>query len=338
MTKGFRMKKYSDRFVKVMISTIVKHDKLEKPIVSNWEISKLKNRYSEIRSMSAKNSYSKWKQSMGQKETSFSDRAKLGMITWSIKHDMSGSDEELLEFARKNMKGSNHGEKIKNGINALHNDVSKEYHRRMVLRVSRYHSVPLEQVDDKLVKSYYRDIKFGNQNVLEWKRAHLSEEYADSPSALVEAAYSEYISDRFKASQLEYQNGYLRTQREWYTFRNIEKKLFCRSSWEIKFCEFCDTLLERSIITEVSVPNRIKYFREDVKQWRHYYPDFEVKTKDRTFTIEIKPLFRCDEQVNKDKFYAASTKYKDDFVIVTEHELKLEKLEKLFNGENKWNS
>jgi hypothetical protein len=62
------MKKYSERFIKVMITTISNHDNLEKPSVEKWDIAKLKSRYTDIRSKSTKKAYSKWKSSMDEKE------------------------------------------------------------------------------------------------------------------------------------------------------------------------------------------------------------------------------------------------------------------------------
>lgn len=331
------MKKYSDRFIKVMVTTISNHDQLEKSLVEKWDHSSLKKRYSDIRAASTKKSYSKWKASMDKKETTFSDRAKAGMIEWSIKNGATCTEEELLEYARANMKGKEHGSKCKQGIHAIHDDITSEYNRRMKLKIARYYDISTTSVDQEKISKYYRDIKFGNQNTLEWKRAHLDDSCRDALPEEVEKLYSEYLSDRFKSSMLQYQNGYLRTTREWYQFENIDRKLFCRSSWEIEFCKICDMFLREGIIKDISTPDRVKYFRSDISQWRHYYPDFKVETVNGTFIIEIKPFFKCNDQQNLDKFSRAKEIYHDSFVIVTEYELKLEKLKKLYNGEKQWN-
>ena len=134
------MKKYSDRFIKVMVTTISNHDQLEKSLVEKWDHSSLKKRYSDIRAASTKKSYSKWKASMDKKETTFSDRAKAGMIEWSIKNGATCTEEELLEYARANMKGKEHGSKCKQGIHTIHDDIASEYNRRMRFRKIKRHN------------------------------------------------------------------------------------------------------------------------------------------------------------------------------------------------------
>ncbi|HIJ10698.1 TPA: hypothetical protein HA278_01445 [Candidatus Woesearchaeota archaeon] len=278
---------------------------------------------------------------MDKKETTFSDRAKVGMIKWSLKHGETGSEDELLEYARANMKGVDHSSKVKKGIHSKYDSqglISEEYNRRMKLKIARYYDIPFGNVSQEKINMYYNDINFGNKNVLEWKRAHLDNTFTEASAEEVEKGYSEYLSVRFQSSMLEYQNGYLRTKREWYHFNNIDQKLFCRSSWEIEFCKMCDGFLLDGTIQGISVPQRIKYFRSDIQQWRHYYPDFRVETNDSHFVVEIKPFFKCSDQTNKDKFQFANRKHGKKFVIVTENELKLEKLKKLFNGEEQWNS
>jgi hypothetical protein len=68
--------------------------------------------------------------------------------------------------------------------------------------------------------------------------------------------------------------------------------IICRSSWERKFCRWCD--LNESIIAWGSEEIRIKYYDPVRQKVRSYYPDFIIKVKEstgqiKTYIIEIKP-------------------------------------------------
>lgn len=66
----------------------------------------------------------------------------------------------------------------------------------------------------------------------------------------------------------------------------------CRSSWERKFCFWCDT--NENVLEWASEAIEIPYMDPVTKKTRRYYPDFYIKVKDKDgnvqrFIIEIKP-------------------------------------------------
>ena len=67
--------------------------------------------------------------------------------------------------------------------------------------------------------------------------------------------------------------------------------IICRSSWETKFCHWCD--LNENIIQWGSEEFFIPYRAPDGKV-RRYFPDFIIKVKEsngeiKTYVIEVKP-------------------------------------------------
>jgi len=68
--------------------------------------------------------------------------------------------------------------------------------------------------------------------------------------------------------------------------------IICRSSWERKFCRWCD--LNENIISWGSEEIHIKYYDPVKKRVRNYFPDFIIKVKERDgkikkYIIEVKP-------------------------------------------------
>ena len=68
--------------------------------------------------------------------------------------------------------------------------------------------------------------------------------------------------------------------------------IICRSSWETKFCGYCD--LNENIIQWGSEEFFIPYLATDGKT-RRYFPDFIIKVKEnngkvKTYVIEVKPF------------------------------------------------
>ena len=68
--------------------------------------------------------------------------------------------------------------------------------------------------------------------------------------------------------------------------------IICRSSWETKFCHWCD--LNENIIQWGSEEFFIPYRAPDGKA-RRYFPDFIMKVKEntgkiKTYVIEVKPF------------------------------------------------
>jgi len=122
--------------------------------------------------------------------------------------------------------------------------------------------------------------------------------------------------------------------------------IICRSSWESKFCGYCD--LNENIIQWGSEEFFIPYIAPDGKT-RRYYPDFIIKVKEnsgeiKTYVIEVKPfkqtkpprkrkkvtpsyLYECKTYAtNQAKWQAANEWCKDkriQFKIITERELGL---------------
>jgi len=120
--------------------------------------------------------------------------------------------------------------------------------------------------------------------------------------------------------------------------------IICRSSWETKFCGYCD--LNENIIQWGSEEFFIPYLAPDGKT-RRYFPDFIIKVKEnsgeiKTYVIEVKPfkqtkpprkrkkvtpsyLYECKTYAtNQAKWQAANEWCKDkriEFKIITEREL-----------------
>ena len=122
------------------------------------------------------------------------------------------------------------------------------------------------------------------------------------------------------------------------------KNIICRSSWERKFCSWCD--LNENVLEWGSEEFWIPYRAPDGKV-RRYFPDFIMKVKEqtgeiKTYVIEVKPkkqtlkpkprkkvtksyLYECKTyEVNQAKWKAAKEWCSDRkvvFKIVTEKEL-----------------
>jgi hypothetical protein len=121
--------------------------------------------------------------------------------------------------------------------------------------------------------------------------------------------------------------------------------IICRSSWERKFCRWCD--LNENILAWGSEEIRIKYYDPVRKRVRTYYPDFIMKVKESTgeikkYIVEIKPQRQTmppkqkskvtrsylnevyTYATNQAKWKAAEEFCKDnmlEFKIITENEL-----------------
>ena len=127
-------------------------------------------------------------------------------------------------------------------------------------------------------------------------------------------------------------------------YKGDYKNIICRSSWERKFCRWCD--LNESILEWGCEEFFIPYRAPDGKV-RRYFPDFIMKVKEsngqvKTYVIEVKPLkqtkppkkkkrvtksyiYECTTYaVNQAKWKAADEWCKDhkiEFKIITEKEL-----------------
>ena len=127
-------------------------------------------------------------------------------------------------------------------------------------------------------------------------------------------------------------------------YKGNVNNIICRSSWEKKFCNWCD--INESIVEWGSEEFWIPYRAPDGKV-RRYFPDFLIKVKEntgelKTYVIEVKPakqtrrpkprkkvtksyLYECKTyEVNQAKWKAAKEWCADrrvEFKIITEKEL-----------------
>ena len=123
--------------------------------------------------------------------------------------------------------------------------------------------------------------------------------------------------------------------------------IICRSSWEAKFCNYCD--LNENIIEWGSEEFWIPYQSPLDNRVHRYFPDFIIKIKEntgniKTYVIEVKPrkqtrppikrkkvskIFIRESTVyavNQAKWEAANAWCKDrkiEFKIITEKELRI---------------
>lgn len=94
----------------------------------------------------------------------------------------------------------------------------------------------------------------------------------------------------------------------YYTPKNFSKyegpmPIIYRSSWERKFCHWCDH--NKEVIAWVSEPFSIKYFNILDKKFHKYYPDFFVKIRKKigekmvteSYVVEIKPKAQLKKPV-----------------------------------------
>tara|TARA_B100001094_G_scaffold74634_1_gene70964 strand:- start:5062 stop:5505 length:444 start_codon:yes stop_codon:yes gene_type:complete len=128
-------------------------------------------------------------------------------------------------------------------------------------------------------------------------------------------------------------------------YKGDYNNIICRSSWERKFCSWCD--LNENIVAWGSEEFCIPYFDPTERKMRRYFPDFIINVKEhtgkiKTYVIEVKPrkqtlppkqkkrmtksfLYECKTfEVNRAKWEAASEWCKDrkiEFKIITENEL-----------------
>ena len=127
-------------------------------------------------------------------------------------------------------------------------------------------------------------------------------------------------------------------------YNGDNRNIICRSSWERKFCSWCD--LNENVLEWGSEEFWIPYRAPDGRV-RRYFPDFIMKVKEqdgkiKTYVIEVKPkkqtlkpkprkkvtksyLYECKTyEVNQAKWKAAKEWCADrkvEFKIVTEKEL-----------------
>ena len=128
-------------------------------------------------------------------------------------------------------------------------------------------------------------------------------------------------------------------------YKGDARNIICRSSWERRFCNWCDT--NESILEWGSEEFWIPYLSPIDNRTHRYFPDFIIKVKEstgdiKTYVIEVKPkrqtkppikkkrvsksyLYEIKTySVNQAKWNAASEWCKDrkiEFKVLTENEL-----------------
>ena len=75
-------------------------------------------------------------------------------------------------------------------------------------------------------------------------------------------------------------------------YQGNTKHIICRSSWERKFCQWCD--MNNSIISWASEEFSIPYVSPKDNRVHKYYPDYLIKVKEKndmikTYVVEVKP-------------------------------------------------
>ena len=128
-------------------------------------------------------------------------------------------------------------------------------------------------------------------------------------------------------------------------YQGNPNNIICRSSWERKFCKWCD--LNENIMEWGSEEFWIPYVSPVDRRVHRYFPDFIIKVKEstgqiKTYVIEVKPkrqtmepkkksrvtksyIYECKTYaVNQAKWKAATEFCEDrriEFKIITEEEL-----------------
>ena len=128
-------------------------------------------------------------------------------------------------------------------------------------------------------------------------------------------------------------------------YKGNPNNIVCRSNWEKKFCQRCDT--NENILLWASEEFSIPYVSPLDRRVHQYYPDFLIKVQEgggaiRDYVIEVKPKRQCippkrkskvtksyiyeakTYEVNKAKWRAAEDWCKDRrliFKVITEDEL-----------------
>ena len=128
-------------------------------------------------------------------------------------------------------------------------------------------------------------------------------------------------------------------------YKGDPNNIICRSSWERKFCRYCD--LNEQVLEWGSEEFWIPYLSPVDNRVHRYFPDFIMKIKEssgqvKTYVIEVKPgkqtvppkkpkrqtksyLYECKTYaVNQAKWKAAVEFCKDhmiEFKVITEKEL-----------------
>ena len=128
-------------------------------------------------------------------------------------------------------------------------------------------------------------------------------------------------------------------------YQGDSSNIICRSSWERKFCHYCD--LNENILEWGSEEFWIPYVSPIDKRVHRYFPDFIMKVKEsngqiKTYVVEVKPkkqtiepkkrsrvtksyIYECKTYAVNQAKWKAAKEFCDDrlinFKIITENEL-----------------
>ena len=128
-------------------------------------------------------------------------------------------------------------------------------------------------------------------------------------------------------------------------YKGDYNNIICRSSWERKFCHYCD--LNENILEWGSEEFWIPYVSPIDKRVHRYFPDFIMKVKEsngqiKTYVVEVKPkkqtiepkkrsrvtksyIYECKTYAVNQAKWKAAKEFCDDrlinFKIITENEL-----------------
>ena len=128
-------------------------------------------------------------------------------------------------------------------------------------------------------------------------------------------------------------------------YKGNPNNIVCRSSWERKFCVWCD--LNENILEWASEEFCIPYISPVDNRIHRYFPDFIIKVKEndgkiKTYIVEVKPerqtvppkkktrvtksyIYECQTYAVNQAKWKAAKEFCDDrmieFKIVTEKEL-----------------
>lgn len=136
-----------------------------------------------------------------------------------------------------------------------------------------------------------------------------------------------------------YKSGY---KQGYFTPRNIDKykgeyPIIYRSSWERKFCDWCDH--NEDVVIWMSEPFHIKYFNILDQKFHKYYPDFFITMKrgdsTQSYLVEVKPKAQLTKPKEpKRKTKKAMLNYKNAYVTYVRNLCKTDAMQKIAEQRN----
>ena len=304
-----------------------------------------------IKRYKEKNSKEKWRNSIieAHGKDSWKNAGYKGVKTFRIdfieKHNLADdvnklSDEEIDEIFIKNYnKIINIGEcnklrrlsKYDNNIELYKKSytdaLDKKYINKAIkdgIDIDKLTDKELSEIIDIYKNEYSKYISEKNKaNVINWKLTHIKNaklvgDNVNLSEDDINKLYHEYLVNRIKELSNSTKNGYKRTKKGWYNFKNINCELFYRSSWELETYKVLDLLTE--YIDEISMPEGIIYY-DDNNNLHKYFADIKIKNiYGKIIYFEIKPFRKIDDKINQCKFNAAKESF-DNFFILTENEI-----------------